>query len=617
MASQRPLYISHLNVQNFRSLRLIDLDMPPEGLVLVGKNNHGKTNVFKALDAVLDFGRPSMPTEDFPSTSWRGDTVISVELSISAPELQNEFGRIFRKRPSQVTVSCTTSRKQKGKLDWSLDTNSGKPSQSTKDKLLPVLRDRIDFLFVPSQRDPSWDAQLESGSALRRLINLLFKDTRGRVGRPTTFEKRFADLGRSGNVVLEKAERRLAQIGQQYLGVQSLEIVPRPIRPAEVYDKFDFIVSDGISRASLRDKGTGWQSAFVIMLLQYIGELQLAQQCVIFGVEEPEAYLHAGAERKVWDAVTALCRQHQVIISTHSPVMVDAMTEDHWRRLRKLEKTKRDTIVLPEKALTQKVLSTYEQQCDTELSEILYADGVLFVEGPSDKAAWEFLLQEHLPKEASIKIVEMGGCGRAKLFVDFAERFACPWVMLLDYDAILKGPSGNDDFARLGKAESPRTGRRYVSKAAVDDSKKLASVTTTSYAMRKKVVDAINRRLSRYSIIVLPIDLEYELVTPSNEPEVVEVLKNTDVVTRGLPGCYQGTPPWADPQEDRMDQLRSAMGSKMLTGQGTHDHPLKARHVPRSILAGIHADFIPPGLVRFAKRISGMFADIMKRRDAL
>ena len=62
--------------------------------------------------------------------------------------------------------------------------------------------------------------------------------------------------------------------------------------------------------------------------------------------------------------------------------------------------------------------------------------------------------------------------------------------------------------------------------------------------------------------------------------EVVGVLKNTDVVTRGLPGCYQGTPPWANPQENRMDQLRSAMGSKMLTGQGTHDHPLKARHVP-------------------------------------
>ena len=616
MAPERPLHIKHLHVENFRSLRLIDLDMPPEGLVLVGKNNHGKTNVFKALDTVLDFGRPSLPAEDFPVTAWRGDTVVSVDLNISDPELKDEFGRIFRKRPSQVTVSCATSRKQKGKLEWSLDTIYGKPSQRTREKLFPVLKDRIEFLFVPSQRNPSWDAQLESGSALRRLINLLFRDARGHVGRPTTFEKRFTDLCNSGNVVLGKAERRLTQIGQQYLGVQSLEIVPRPIRPAEVYDRFDFIVSDGISKANLRDKGTGWQSAFVIMLLQYIGELQLAQQCVIFAVEEPEAYLHASAERKVWDAVTALCRQHQVIISTHSPVMVDAMTEDHWRRLRKLEKTKRNTIVLPEEALTQKVLSTYEQQCDTELGEILYADGVLFVEGPSDKAAWEFLLQEHLPKEASIKIVEMGGCGRAKLFVDFAERFACPWVVLLDYDAILKGPSGNDDFARLGKAESPRTGRRYVSKAAVDESKQLASDTATSYAKRKKVVDAINRRLNRYSIIVLPIDLEYELVTPSNEHEVVEVLKNTDVVTQGLPGCYQGTPPWTDPKEDRMDRLRNALGSKMLTGKGTHDHPLKARHVPRSLLAGIHADLIPSGLVRFAKRISGMFADILKRRDS-
>ena len=44
-----PMQLTSLVTRNFRNLAALDLEIPPEGVVILGENGHGKTNVLEAL----------------------------------------------------------------------------------------------------------------------------------------------------------------------------------------------------------------------------------------------------------------------------------------------------------------------------------------------------------------------------------------------------------------------------------------------------------------------------------------------------------------------------------------------------------------------------------------
>ena len=48
VAGERAILRS-LAVRDFRNIARLDLDVPPDGLVLVGENGHGKTNLLEAV----------------------------------------------------------------------------------------------------------------------------------------------------------------------------------------------------------------------------------------------------------------------------------------------------------------------------------------------------------------------------------------------------------------------------------------------------------------------------------------------------------------------------------------------------------------------------------------
>ncbi len=43
------LHLTELAVRNFRNLAALDVELPPEGVVILGENGHGKTNFLEAI----------------------------------------------------------------------------------------------------------------------------------------------------------------------------------------------------------------------------------------------------------------------------------------------------------------------------------------------------------------------------------------------------------------------------------------------------------------------------------------------------------------------------------------------------------------------------------------
>src|SRR6476620_6245634 len=49
MIVEERIRLDRIAIRNFRNLERVDLDLPPDGAVIVGDNGHGKTNLLEAI----------------------------------------------------------------------------------------------------------------------------------------------------------------------------------------------------------------------------------------------------------------------------------------------------------------------------------------------------------------------------------------------------------------------------------------------------------------------------------------------------------------------------------------------------------------------------------------
>lgn len=113
--------------------------------------------------------------------------------------------------------------------------------------------------------------------------------------------------------------------------------------------------------------------------------------CYIFVIEEPETFLHPGAQRTLLDSLKRISDIHQVIITTHSPVFASEIDNKN--------------IIVAKKHNGE---SKYEQgdsiSADLLVNElgvrasdnIVNSKLLVFVEGSNDVKFWDFILTLYL-----------------------------------------------------------------------------------------------------------------------------------------------------------------------------------------------------------------------------
>lgn len=167
-------------------------------------------------------------------------------------------------------------------------------------------------------------------------------------------------------------------------------------------------------RCALPELGAGVSE--MVMLLAY---LRLCPDHKLFVIlDEPEAHLHPGAVVELVKIVTANLPNHQLLITTHSTALIDAVTPQ-WRTFRALRSDQGGTCLEPLET-TQAELGLLVD-LGIRPSQMFLARVVLWVEGPSDIHYWTALL-----KEANEKLVDgrdfafvmYGGASGAHLDLD-------------------------------------------------------------------------------------------------------------------------------------------------------------------------------------------------------
>lgn len=244
---------------------------------------------------------------------------------------------------------------------------------------------------------------------------------------------------------------KLADIIDATAHIETTELsIPDVILPATALK-----IDDGFM-TSVEDQGHGLQRTLLITLLQvlnqYTCEAALAgapQRSVVFGIEEPELYLHPQLLRKTKDVLTELAGHpgYQVICPTHTPVMID-MADSHSSIVRFQRDNARNITATQVQANIFAGPDGEEQrqklrmitEFDASVNELFFAKRVVLVEGDTEmaifqKAAELLNLFPNPLDRRDTTFINCRGKGSLLLFMKVLNHFGMSYTVAYDIDA--------------------------------------------------------------------------------------------------------------------------------------------------------------------------------------
>jgi hypothetical protein len=203
-------------------------------------------------------------------------------------------------------------------------------------------------------------------------------------------------------------------------------LVPQPEFAWKKLVRFDVKGEDeyGVS-VPLAQRGAGVRRLLMVAFFQHLAEkaaFSSNNQRYIFAVEDPEAFLHPGAQRDLAATFQDLAKMgQQIILTSHSPVFAGAVDTGD------LALIKRDgPYAIVEQTPQLNLDQVAEDLGVAPRDALLGYDACIFVEGPSDVVFLEALASTFRQagliscdfKERNIGILIVGGCGNLTYFVE-------------------------------------------------------------------------------------------------------------------------------------------------------------------------------------------------------
>lgn len=424
------------SVTNYRSITTAHKIFISNYIVLVGKNNEGKSNLLKALNvamtAVMFHARAQeIPirvreslyqwTRDFP-IQYQGrksglESIFKLHFRLEESEL-NEFHSLTGIRGnSDIPISVKFGKDGNPKIEVP---KKGSGSYNRKSKeITEFISKRISFNYIQAVRTDDM--------ALSALQSAIWGELRTLRDNPEYVEAQ--------NKVVALQQQVLDNISIQLqtplkIFIPNIKSVAIKQEIEEYSPRFsrndiDIIIDDG-SATSIKNKGDGIKSLVTLAILKDRKKINGAS---VIAIEEPESHLHSGAIHQLIDVIHNMSENNQVIISTHNPLFVQQ------------NKVAANIIVDSGTAHPAKNIAEIRNILGVLPSDNLRnARYVLLVEGEDDKIALEKILpaySESIKQALNLNMLVIKPlAGASNLSHDAADlkHCMCKYVALLDND---------------------------------------------------------------------------------------------------------------------------------------------------------------------------------------
>ncbi|MCY4651794.1 MAG: AAA family ATPase [Dehalococcoidia bacterium] len=396
------MFLSRIKVRNFRNFRDLDIELGTTSVV-VGENGVGKSNLLFALRLVLDprlsDSSRYLREEDF----WQGlnepiKNGETIEVTVELQDFKNDknlfavLQQFCVPGPVPDTARLTYLFRPKSALledrgihvtDYEFLVFGG---ADEADRVDFRVRRWIPIEVLPALRDAERDLANWRQSPLRPLIESLSIPDTTLATVAAGIDKATGQLLAVKDVqdLTTLIDTRLTEMVGSVLEIDpSLGFAPTmPERLTRALRMF----GDGSRQRSVSELSLGADNILYLLLLAIELERKEAtaeRAATILAIEEPEAHLHPHLQRLVFRDF--LRRKAPVLLTTHSPHIASVAP------LKSVVLLKSDRVDNDTKGwstvgagLTEQDIVDLERYLDTTRAEVLFARGVILVEGPAE-----------------------------------------------------------------------------------------------------------------------------------------------------------------------------------------------------------------------------------------
>ena len=443
-----------VTIKNYRSIRRKTILELTEFTSLIGPNNEGKTNILRALtiafavihnwqrikensnslegtkarrfledlkiDSAIGLVSDYIYSRDYPKNS-KSKEATEIELRFElTPEELAEFINLTNLRNNEEIPLIVRISKQK----LSLHVKKQGPGGTTYNKKIhdvaKFIDERIGFMSVPAIRDAN------------QMLNVAQEFAQAHLSESLSQDEEYADLLEKLNNIEDTYLKALSNsITEQIKGyasnISSVQLIPAHRRSTvPLIDHLE--ITDEVITSST-EKGEGLQSLIAIGLIQEATRHLGNHKAYILAIDEPEAHLHPDAVRIISNTLRELAQKQQVIVATHSPILV-GQTRSHT-----------NVLIQNSKAETHPTLEKIRRCLGIALSDSLASAPIcILVEGATDRAVYKKLLCDSSPKirhafeQSLITIRSTDGTKHLQLNINIQRQFLNKILILLDGD---------------------------------------------------------------------------------------------------------------------------------------------------------------------------------------
>lgn len=422
--------VSKISIQGFRAFKDTTEIHLGDLTTIVGKNDTGKSSIIHALNI---FFNKSPDDDDFNRDQSAEDPiVIQVSFTDLPDSIQLEEGidtdletENLLDTQHNLTIRKTYARKnpKKPKITYILEDLVDSQYQNLCSLKEAQLNDRgkslgLDFKksgagitnkskreairkVARAKRISKGSVEIEPAEASLKALNYLPDFTWFPADEPlseegTAFQKSFKEVveiavGKiPGRTDIEKGVENVideeVQIIHSFLLKHTDEVASIKTKPSF---KWKDLVSFYLECTDKQGKeirfskrGSGLRRLLMVAYFQYLAQRRKITDPPkrnIYGIEEPETYLHPGAQRDLLDSFKAIAESEQVLVSSHSPVFAGSTDIENLVLI-----TRENGIawVLQRDKLE---LAKVAEELGVEPSDQIYGyKAIVFVDGPTD-----------------------------------------------------------------------------------------------------------------------------------------------------------------------------------------------------------------------------------------
>ena len=435
------MQIKSLHIKNFKSIRELKMEDIESALILVGKNNTGKTSVLDAVRAIT--GDYIVRETDF--NEKKQNIEITMILKITEEDLHQFHSRgivspfkryeswkrdFCEKLPSfsdgKLTFSCTINHNGKVRYEDGCHKNN---------RYIPEILPKLHFIdtnrnLVSFQEDLLMFQNSEELIRLRS--NACMFDTAkscnhcfsciGLINQKRPEELQVHETARlleykMYQLNLSEFSRKVNENYRKNGGVEEIHYT----LSCNMDKMFGVEVNawhEELKHSSpIEQLGNGMKSIYMLSLLETYIEDETRIPSIII-VEYPELFLHPSLQKTASKILYRLSKKNQVIFTTHSPNMVVNFTKGQICQ-----------IVLDEEGYPAARQNAHIDEILDDLgysaNDFLNVDFVFIVEGKQDKTRFPLLLEKYYPEVhdkngglSRIAIITTNSCTNIKTYAN-------------------------------------------------------------------------------------------------------------------------------------------------------------------------------------------------------